>query len=155
MFGNVIGDRFDVADNECEWDSLLVYLWKSIDEPCGLPREKSVVKIAVNNFVLFQVSKVICDFLMIVCRVPLQGFVGGVITQQCRCLPLSAGKMGMFWSLLRDVTAFLCCDVRLEVGVLVLQRAAVTFIHSSSASTSFLRFCYSYCRFNSCNEVHH
>ena len=42
MFGNVIGDRVDAADNESEWDSLLLYLGKSIDAWCGLPRVQSV-----------------------------------------------------------------------------------------------------------------
>ena len=51
---------------------------------CGVPRVKSVVEEVVNDFVLFQVLKVICDFLLrVVCGVPPQGFIGGVITQLC------------------------------------------------------------------------
>jgi len=32
---------------------------------CGVPRVKSVVEEVVNDFVLFQVLKVICDFLQV------------------------------------------------------------------------------------------
>ena len=38
MFCNIIGDRVDAADNWSEWDSLLVYLGKSIGAQCGIPR---------------------------------------------------------------------------------------------------------------------
>ena len=65
-----------------------MYLGKSINARCGIPRLKSVVEKAVNIFVLFQFLKVICDFLLIVvCGVSSpQGLVGGVITEQCMFL---------------------------------------------------------------------
>ena len=70
VFGNVVGDSIDAADNGSEWDTLLVYLLKSMDAQFGLSRVKCVLKTAVNNFVLFQVLKVNCDFLLVVvCRV--------------------------------------------------------------------------------------
>jgi len=57
-------------------------------------------------------------------------------------LPLSAGKIVMLWSLLRDVTAFLSCGVRFKGGVLALERTAVT----SSSNVLLLpqRFCLSF-----------
>lgn len=48
-------------------------------------------------------------------------------------LPLSAGWMVMFWSLLSDITAFLSLIVRLEGDAFVLESAADTFNLSCSA----------------------
>ncbi len=48
-------------------------------------------------------------------------------------LPLSAGRIVIFLSLLRDVTAFLSCRVRLEGGALAPDRVADTLTLSCSA----------------------
>lgn len=55
-------------------------------------------------------------------------------------LPLSAGRIVTFWSLLSVVTAFLSSMVRLEGGGFALDRAADTFNLSSSASVSVKLF---------------
>ena len=55
-------------------------------------------------------------------------------------LPLSAGRMVMLWSLLRDLKAFLSWMVRLERCILSNVRSADTVILICSASASVSLF---------------